>query len=263
MSPQISTLHLHAVTEDPDANQRLKLQEYAVFLEDEKPIILGSGRYALVLLASTGNDLEKAGQLFAVKLLKKDPESMVFDRIGRRRFFEEAASTRTFSRFTGFLVDYAGFGLLNGECILPDAPGLPRDEAIDVLCSQLGDSLEETIAKNQDAQEKIESAAQLQLQGPFMVLDAAYGTLDDLLVHKYPFDAHPLISHNKNRRDALITLKANCLRGGGLPQFNTDFGIASKLAKSKDYSGFSILKEIDSRSPKLANKIWCRSSRKS
>jgi serine/threonine protein kinase len=162
---------------------------------------LGSGRYARVLFACEG-DISGAADLMAVKFIQKD-NSEAFTRTSRERFLQEVVSTSQLTSVTdaGFFIPYRGFG-----CIGPFSTASLGLHAQNVFRTQnasfanpviTGWSESEFNAVCNTNMASLEAAAPQMLErvvGEFMVMKLAFGTLDDLLLFRTPWDDNKAIS---------------------------------------------------------------------
>ena len=51
--------------------------------DEERPVVLGAGNYAVVILAANSADPENADHFYAIKLLRKDTESKIFSTLDK------------------------------------------------------------------------------------------------------------------------------------------------------------------------------------
>src|SRR5581483_6312525 len=156
-------------------------RKFFLFKHNERPIILGSGRYATVVLASTGEDVTMADELFAVKFLKRDAESDVFNRIGFQRFLEEVTSTGQFGDRAD-LVLFRGFGTVRP---LTDAPaGVEEYPIVSQVAKIYGDRTPQHLKPSQffdklaNANQQVAAFLEnsgISVQGPFFVMQVEAG----------------------------------------------------------------------------------------
>jgi len=89
-------VELNVVTsQQSNENEFIRIAIHLPVTEDNMPVLIGSGRYALIALAQSAPGSPDAH--YAVKFLKRDRESTVFSEIGRARFFEENDQTEKLS----------------------------------------------------------------------------------------------------------------------------------------------------------------------
>lgn len=141
-----------------------KEQEYYIHRDGDLPVVLGTGRNAVVFLARTAEDQRaSAVEYRAIKFLKNDIDREYADE-SARRFFDEAEKTRGFGRLVGSFVRYESWGFIGA---------LDRDWHI-----YYGKDADRV--KNEG-----EEYATLQkyyfLRGPFYVVELCQGTIQDLL----------------------------------------------------------------------------------
>ncbi|HMW40645.1 MAG TPA: hypothetical protein PKD57_14655 [Saprospiraceae bacterium] len=178
---------------------------YLLFDEDKQPYVLGTGRYAKVLLASKDTELNG---LLAIKFISKD-ESNTFNNTSRERFYQEIIITRncTSAQLNGKFIPYVGFGSL-GEPTLPQqlsvignlfkiTKGFYDNEVIrqhSVL------DLNQVFSNNENELLKSEfKEIRSQFLGEFMALEIAYGTLDDLLTFPQNFHQNRAIEFTESK----------------------------------------------------------------
>lgn len=153
---------LKLVAIDPDG-----MVQYSYLYVDRQtglPIVLGTGRTAVVCLARTSQSADSpANEYRAIKFLKDDVDKEYAEET-TRRFFDEAQKTRNFGRLHGSFVRYYSQGFI----------GTPREK----WQIYYGANIDHLL--NEDT-----PFAYIQqyffLQGPFYVLELCQGTLHDLL----------------------------------------------------------------------------------
>jgi len=148
-----------------------------------EPIVLGTGRFASVVLAT--RDPQGSGNPLAVKFLKLD-ESENASRIARDRFLEELAVNRllndehatSFIDFIGFSCTAAALSVLAADTVLSTVPphsrGVPQQLLVDIARSNYAASR---------APEKFASFVDKH-QDVLLVMEAASLSLDELLHHR-------------------------------------------------------------------------------
>src|SRR4029077_9651348 len=87
MTTEVSTVPLSVILRNDD-----RAADIYLILNGERPIELGNGRFAVVWLAANGKILERS-DLYAVKLVRKIPDSVLANAVTRWRFFEEMLKT--------------------------------------------------------------------------------------------------------------------------------------------------------------------------
>jgi serine/threonine protein kinase len=181
-----------------------------------KAVLLGSGRYALVCLANASSDLN--GAFLALKFLRWD-ESHTASVIARCRFLEEARNTDRCTRGGDTrLIGYRGYGFFpnlrpstpdytfNSNIENSDSDTNNVDQRLNQLKGHVLDLTKIKIsdgsiaAKNEANSEMLRRAFpdRVQLQGDFMVLNAAYGTLENLMVDPSSWQDWPRFSAYKS-----------------------------------------------------------------
>jgi serine/threonine protein kinase len=205
-------------------------------------VVLGSGRYAIVVLASKGAGSSSPRDLYAVKFLKDDPESPTFAAKSRERFYEEVAQMRRLAaRGNPAFIPYQGFGTL--PCAKNTLP-----VAAQALVRELP-GFEEV--GQEDANAIRQAALPSQLQGEFFVMTATQGTLDDLLLRSHPWATQPLCRAVPALAHDLKTARKE--KASDVSAFLAKYANAEKLAQ--DRSGLGILTAFGARTPTLRNRI--------
>lgn len=160
---------MERVIELKNVNQAGQYPPLYLHLEGEHrlPTILGTGRSAVVLLATTVMDVESpANQFRAIKFLRDDPDKQ-YAAAAAERFFLEADQAQKFDMIQETFVKYYGWGSL----------GSPADgkfwwsNQLDIHAKQIV-NVHEDLARLQ---------SHFDLQGPFYVLNLCQGSLHDLL----------------------------------------------------------------------------------
>ncbi len=136
--------------------------------EDNFPVILGTGRNAVVLLGRTTPDDSHPGNDFlAFKFLKNDINQQYANMIGQR-FFKEAEQTRRFGQEQEYFVRYWGIGAIGD--LARWSTKLP---------------VAEEYFNDTDVHAQI--LRRFNLQGPFYILDLCQGSLHDILERDAPW----------------------------------------------------------------------------
>lgn len=145
--------------------------------EHRLPVILGTGRSAVVLLATTAPDPDNPSNEYrAVKFLRNDPDEQ-FALSAAERFFLEAGQVQLFGKTQETFVKYWGWGSIGSKA---DGQFWWRSQFADVA-----DQIPNTEA------ELLRLKAHFDLQGPFYVLHLCQGTLHDLLDTARPWENLP------------------------------------------------------------------------
>lgn len=145
--------------------------------KDGMPAILGTGRSAVVLLATTTADPNSTVVEYrAVKLLRDDPDKQ-FAAAAAERFFLEADRIQNFGLIQETFVRYYGWGSLGSA-------------------AEGGFWWRVQFARHADAiantdELLLQVKSHFDLQGPLYVLHLCQGTLDDLLDKATPWSALP------------------------------------------------------------------------
>jgi len=218
--------------------------------------VLGTGNYAVVILASKGADPEYADDFFAIKMLKVNTESSIFSEVGRHRFFAEIAKTRLFLGDETYLVGYHGFG--QTKTLETSVNVGVRPDEVTVL-NAYGDQLSIAIAGNSpsaDGNESVhsflEGSLNCKFAGDFYVMTAETGTLGDLLLHEFPWRNNALYGSWKKGAKNLASMfgSGQFSRQPMLDSFVSQEGIKYDGSCK---SGLGVLRAIDRKNTKLAN----------
>src|ERR1051325_11003922 len=224
----------------------------------EKPVILGSGRYAIVALACNHSDPMQADGFYAVKFLKEDRRSQTFSNIGRFRFFEELTNVMKLADEVEALpvVKYIGFGRFLTGWNSRKRRFKPNTYE-ETLENRYGQLLSNTAANNKSAFSKAPTDFRRELQGDFFVMELGLGTLDDVLFYNHPWreqeihknlpDIRPskFISKLRSASTEQLSSFLNTLGEKGGAQFKDSIGTRQAA------SGFRILEAIHSADPLL------------
>jgi len=148
--------------------------------EHRLPTVLGTGRSAVVLLATTTPEEEGPATFYhAVKFLRDDPDKQ-YAAVAAHRFFQEAGQIQRFYGYHGAFVRYIGWGSI-------DDPGAGKE------WWNIHFAPHNPIIVNSDSEfERLRK--HFDLQGPFYILDLCQGTLHDLLDKSMPWSDLPAYS---------------------------------------------------------------------
>lgn len=172
---------------DPDhAIRRLYLP-----LEGHFPVLLGTGRNAVVFLAATSPDpASLANEYRAVKFLKDDIDQE-YARESARRFFDEAEKARKFGRLHDFFVRYDSMGYI-----------VDLERRWQLLYEGKAEQI-------RNAGPPYEALRQhFSFQGPFYVLELCQGTLHDLLDKTVPWSSFTVYRRIAQYRESLRAVAA-------------------------------------------------------
>ena len=257
----IKAIPLYVATGLEDTNRKKIIKEIFLILQDGKPVIMGSGRYANVALASNSSNPASTTEFYAIKFLKYDDQSLMFSQIALKRFYEEINKTRIFGidKFDHF-VQYVGFSNI---FTIPPYENIIREESRDekeVLEYVSREQYEESSKRNNvSIPNNIPKEFLDTLQGDFFVMKAEHGTLDDLIVYQHPWRDHNLYTISSKLNNALTEFrrrKENCIR-----RLFNDLNDKAKLTERvevdriSDFSGINILRLIGKLSIPLKYRI--------
>jgi serine/threonine protein kinase len=177
------------VLQAADADQTIR--QFYLPLENDMPILLGTGRNAVVFLAATSpNPTSVANEYRAVKFLKNDIDQE-YAHEAARRFFDEAEKAKKFGRLQKFFVQYDSIGFI------ADIDERWRRHY----------SVEHSRIRN--AGERYEALrSHFFLQGPFYVLELCHGTIQDLLDKNLPWSAFSIYRTIAAYRESLRSASA-------------------------------------------------------
>jgi serine/threonine protein kinase len=184
-------------------NQADQERPFYLHLEgpERVPIVLGTGRNAVVFLATTTADEGNAATDYhAIKFLRDDVDHQ-YALAAAYRFFEEAAKAQGFDRLQAAFVNYYGWGAIgrpSGE--LTDT-GQQRDFWWTVQFKHCADRI------RSDDPEFERLRQHFKLQGPFYVLKLCQGTLHDLLDNNLEWAALPPYVVEKYRNSLMSQAK--------------------------------------------------------
>ncbi len=228
-------------------NQANQIREYYLHLEgDERlPIVLGTGRNAVVFLATTTSSLNSiANSYHAIKFLRDDIDKQ-YARASAERFFQEAAKVKTFDLLQGTFVRYFGWGAIGRPGQL-DEKGDLRDYWWDDQFIYHKDQL----VNDAEDDELSRLRTYYNLQGPFYVLELCQGTLHDLLEKKTLWSSLPPYSVS-NFKSSLLAQQERI--GKDIDDIANKYLLQHPVGRS----GYDILNSFDKENPH-ANKIRSR-----
>lgn len=155
--------------------------------EKRRPIQLGTGRNAVVLLASSTPDLQFVGnRYYAAKFLRDDFDPQ-YSETAADNFFREAEQMRQWGVDNGAIVDYEGWGAIAKDNTRLNTRGTPREYwwitggyfyRYDPH-AEVNQANRPLIDNNSADYVFIKKA--LRLEGPFYLMELCPGTLEDLL----------------------------------------------------------------------------------
>ena len=184
---QYHTIELSVITRQV-AKDGYDTQTVHLIVRDNMPVRLGSGRYAEVVAAASGSDIQTADQFFALKFLKHDRNSRTVSRNARRRFFEELDKTVQFGAERGRFVVYVGCARVKDVPEYAFIEGKKKEGAEEAFERKLRKQLDVITRDNQQAIDgKLDPAFLAEVQGDFFAMKAEEGTLEDLLFDPRPW----------------------------------------------------------------------------
>ena len=236
---------------DEDSPTR-KIESLYICTEDgqpDRPVVLGSGNYAVVVLAAPSAVPVNAYSFFAIKFLRKDTESKIYSDIGQMRFYSEVSKTRNFLGDLPFLVGYKGYGQTRK---IERPTRTRRDESI--LAEVYQPQLDEVVERNQrtNIHTFIEEGLKVALLGEFYIMNAASGTLGDFLLQEFGWERNSIFVSSPRRASQLSQVMHDDeqLLKATLEMLN-DQEIVLDVS---DKSGLGILRAVDKANPKFANR---------
>ena len=229
-----------------------RVEELYLCTEDKdrlRPVVLGAGNYAVVILAANSVVPANASEFFALKLLRKDTESTIYSDIGLMRFYSEVAKTRNFIGNFPYLVGYRGFGK---TVATKNAPRSRRDEKElnDVYGAQLKDVV--NLNKEEGLHDFLEQGLKVALLGDFYVMRAESGTLGDFLLQEFHWEQNPIYVTSPRWKNQLQSM-----RSSNDERVNPAKELIEKEKIDLDRenrSGLGILRAIDKKNPQFANR---------
>ena len=234
-----SAVEISVIRRDsPGKNSKIYLM-----LENKKPIVLGTGRFAVVWLASEGDDVVNS-HLLAVKLVRSDPKSRAVNAAGRWRFFEEMLKTSIHGSGQG-LVEYVGYGsfLASGSWEELESQKFNLDTMSEFeFFEQLNNRplVDEVRRQNGQAFETISS--DIPLQGEFYAMKAAHGTLEDFLVLPHEWKENKLY-HREGTRAFVSLAKFRKDKERDANQLSS-IGFDNLSNEVENHSGLTLLSKL-------------------
>lgn len=150
-------------------------QAFFLPLDERRPILLGTGRNAVVFLGRTAPDEEHTGnEYIAVKFLKDDVNQQYAEMI-RLRFRKEASQTQEFGQYGEFFVRYRGVGTI----------GDVRPNEFSYI-DQLDNDEGKKALRNETESLKV-LKREYGLQGIFYITELCQGTLYDIFESDKPW----------------------------------------------------------------------------
>jgi len=216
-----------------------------IFLHYEKqsklPIQLGTGRSAVVLLASKFPDLQHGGDYYAVKFLRDDPDPQ-YREASSEKFFTEALQMREWGRGNAAIVSYEGWGAIAKNIEKKNTRNEPAEywwvksyfSKYDVDASDRSATV--PVLNNNSAPFPYLKEA-LNLQGPFYILKLCQATLEDLLERDMPWEELTVYRTINRYGDHLKTQRDNKEIASDIRSFRERYLSLSNFRRS----GYSIL----------------------
>lgn len=199
--PETTSLELTAVDQDTRPEHDRPVFVYLQLTgSNQLPIELGTGRSAVVLLATLFPDPQAAGnEYYAVKFLRDDPDPQ-YSEASALRFFTEAEQMWRWGKTGGNIVTYQGWGAIAKDLERKNTRGETREfwwhdyfKGYDP--DQEQDNPDQKRPRravlNNNSPEFKRIKTRLNLQGPFYILELCQGTLEDLLEDDTPWAALP------------------------------------------------------------------------
>jgi serine/threonine protein kinase len=251
------SLRLHAVNivdEEalkPDLHLHLERVLDRQQTERLEPIRLGTGRNAVVFLATNLTKLSGNATFYAVKFLRDDPDDQVAYSMALR-FFAEAQSLINKSRGIASLVTFQGWGAI----VRDEERRGPVNTVKEFWWKEIFDDLESaSIESNDGPKFKLEAndgpefkyiKEHYKLQGPFYCLELCQGTLEQLLESDEHWINLPIYRYAQKYKVALQRNASDKVRDDiskfcerYLRQKNSDSALAASELASM--SGYDIL----------------------
>lgn len=236
------TVHLTVVQrQHSHENDENKPQDVYLIHEDGVPIQIGSGRYAIVLLAADSASLDDAQSFYALKFLKHDHDSPTFSKNARLRFYEELDKIRLFGRTDGRFVEYVG-------CSRIRAIHDPAPKELAFERGKLGAAIQATATTNEANCSVLRREFLESVQGAFFAMRAEEGTLEEFLFYERPWQQRTIfkIDDGLERKIHNLVLDAR-------EDVNEFLSEISDGSRPEDCSGLEILNHIGKHRPQLRN----------
>ena len=165
----------------------------------EEPIRLGTGRSAVVFLATDIKSLSRRSQFRAVKFLRDDPDDQLAYS-SATRFFQEAVSLQQKSDNIDSLVTFLGWGAVARDLERRGPVGSVKE----FWWEQYFDTVKSVTFVENSISEYQQIKDQFGLQGPFYCLELCHGTLEHLLERSDRWFDLPVYRHNEGSAQAII-----------------------------------------------------------
>ena len=239
--------------EEKEIRKKESLHICTEIRKPHRPVVLGSGNYAVVVLAASSAEPQSANTFYALKFLRVDTESEIYSEIGQLRFYSEVTKTRIFLSDLPYLVGYEGFGRTK-KIELPSKAR--KDEHIlDKIYQPRLDEIEEE-NKKAKIHEFLEENLKVKLQGEFYVMDAACGTLGDFLLHEFEWKANSMFVNSPRKSDQLSEIVED---NKNLLQATREMLDDQHISlNANDRSGLGILRAVDKANHRFANRAIVR-----
>lgn len=157
----------------------------------EEPILLGTGRNAVVFLATDVMYLDSRAEYRAVKFLRDDPDDQLAYSAAMR-FFQEALSLANRSGNIDSLVRFLGWGAIARDL----ARRGPVSSIKEFWWGQYFDDSTSVDFANNDGADYQRIKDRYGLQGPFYCLELCHGTLEHLLEGSNRWSDLPIYHYN-------------------------------------------------------------------
>ena len=217
--------------------------------ESARPIVLGAGSYAVVVLASFSANPVESSEFTALKLLRMDKESEIYSRIGQLRFYSEVSKTRLFRSNHPFLVGYHGFG----KTKTTQETVKKRDAEYNIQ-EVYGEQVARVVELNEKCgvHKFLEDGLSLTLMGEFYVMTAESGTIGDFLLQEYRWSKNPYYEHSPVHHKDFSELLDSEL--GKIDAANEMLDDLNVKLDPNDKSGLGVLRAVDRSSREFANR---------
>lgn len=166
----------------------------------EEPVRLGTGRSAVVFLATDIPNLDQGVEYRAVKFLRDDPDDQSAYSAAIR-FFQEALSLQNKSDNIDSLVSFLGWGAIARDLKRRG----PVNSVKEFWWGEYFDHVTSVSFEQNNGAEYQRIKDRFALQGPFYCLELCHGTFEHLLEHNEPWFELPLYRYNEGSANALRT----------------------------------------------------------
>lgn len=166
----------------------------------EEPVRLGTGRSAVVFLATDIPNLDHGVEYRAVKFLRDDPDDQNAYSAAIR-FFQEALSLQNKSDNIDSLVSFLGWGAIARDLTRRG----PVNSVKEFWWGEYFDHVTSVSFDENNGVEYQQIKDRFSLQGPFYCLELCHGTLEHLLEHNDRWFELPLYRYNQGSANALRT----------------------------------------------------------